>query len=99
MRSRVINGAKQLIEFTGNNYNNIILGSAMAGANVGAYYAAKSDEGYVFGVVSGGLVGATLGAVSPIIIPGLAIAGPGYLAAKAHSFLLASRQKGGRQAG
>lgn len=70
---------------TESHYDKLILGSGIIGANVGTYACTKENSGYIFGAVTGGFAGLVFGAVSPIVIPGILLGGPGYALAKLRS--------------
>lgn len=67
------------------HHNNIIIASAVIGANIGGYVYTKQHTTYVGGVIVGGICGGIFGYASPVLVPGLLIGGPGYLLAKHHS--------------
>jgi hypothetical protein len=86
---------KRLIDIVSSNYENIVIGSSILGANVGTYVAAKQNSDYLFGMCSGAIGGMVIGVVSPVLLPGVVLGAPGYAISKLHSSLQGSQQKAG----
>ena len=74
--------ANKLVNFVMSNYDKIVLSSAAVGANVGTYSAHKEGQKgflvYVQYAGGGAIFGLLAGAVSPIVLPAVAIGAPGY---------------------
>ena len=84
------------------NQDKLALGGSIIGANVGVFACSKdysefSLGNYIGGVIMGGIAGAGVGLLAPVVIPGTILGAPGYAAAKLHSFHKESQKKAGTQ--
>lgn len=75
------------IQLASKNHNNLMLVGSVVGANWGTFMAHNETDGdflsYAGYALFGGAFGMMAGAVSPFLLPAIAIGAPGYLAAKA----------------
>lgn len=83
----------KLFQLVESNYTKLILGSGILGANVGGYYCVRKGDSYIHGAIGGGFAGAWFGSVSPVVVPLLFLASPGYLLSKLRSSQEESRRK------
>jgi hypothetical protein len=83
----------KLFQLVETHYTKLIAGSGIIGANVGGYYCATTGDSYIHGAVGGAFAGAWFGSESPVVVPILFLATPGYLISKLRSSQEESRRK------
>lgn len=90
---------RRVISHLIDNQQNLTVAGSIIGANVGVFLFNEEDPSvptvakYIAGVLIGGGAGAVVGYCSPIIVPGLFLGTPGFVASKLHSSLQESRKK------
>ena len=89
---------RRFISHMMNNQDKLALSGSIIGANVGVYLCSNppnefSLQTYIGGVMVGGVAGAAVGFMSPVIILGMILGAPGLLASKLHSFHKESQKK------